>query len=288
MCDNRAALREVLEQPPVNPGWNFAAAESRMKAEFHWSGHTTLKSDEVDKTHELHGLWEETRSHLDKVFLQPETEANRRLDLKKMQDLYQHIWARGRAAAEAYHARGDYKAQLPLKSEVLTLRFALPPHQANSHVTYAVNMLAACHAMWLFQVADTDPAAAAATRDAAQRAQRERAAIGRIYQTSREMYEVLELNLRLWMDNKAEVEHHLRRLQARRRQANGGWGYESEEMLFDLAHVENSIEDTLEMMQAAQNRFEEAQKNWWDARQEERLLEGSEPEPASAPEDGRL
>ncbi|ATY59157.1 hypothetical protein A9K55_003255 [Cordyceps militaris] len=266
MRDDESAIREMQNQPPVHPRWTFAAAERRMRSEFRWSGHTTLTSDYVDESHPLHGLWEKVRSHVSQLFHPSSADADRALDTDRLHVLHQRIWTRLRAAVEAYDTRGDYRAQLPRRAELLSLRFALPPHQASSHVTYAVNMLAACHALHLLQVADRESHAVAEARETAARLQRERRAVGRVFETSRDMYEVLRLTMDLWRSNKDDMDAYLHGLKQKYR-AIGGLQQDCEDYV-DVGHVEDTVEETLQMMQACQHRFEEAQKKWWDAKQE--------------------
>ncbi|EGX91729.1 hypothetical protein CCM_05887 [Cordyceps militaris CM01] len=127
-------------------------------------------------------------------------------------------------------------------------------------------MLAACHALHLLQVADRESHAVAEARETAARLQRERRAVGRVFETSRDMYEVLRLTMDLWRSNKDDMDAYLHGLKQKYR-AIGGLQQDCEDYV-DVGHVEDTVEETLQMMQACQHRFEEAQKKWWDAKQE--------------------
>ncbi|KAM3466914.1 hypothetical protein MY5147_008956 [Beauveria neobassiana] len=183
-------------------------------SEFHWNGHITLTSDDVDESHPLHALWEEAHRNLDQLFRQSDTDAGRTLDMERMKEVYLYIWARCHEAASVYYARGDYKAHLPTRGEVLSLRFALPPHQANGHVTYALNMLAACHALHLFQVGDQDWRARAEASEAAE-SLKDASDFARMFEANRELSQVIDQNLALWAKNKEDIELCLNKLKTK-------------------------------------------------------------------------
>ncbi|KAM3540616.1 hypothetical protein ARSEF1564_006485 [Beauveria bassiana] len=270
MYDYESARKEVRRQNvPVTSKWTFQRAKHRMMSEFHWNGHITLTSDDVDESHPLHALWEEAHRNLDQLFRQSDTDAGRTLDMKRMKEVHLYIWARCHEAASVYYARGDYKAHLPTRGEVLSLRFALPPHQANGHVTYALNMLAACHALHLFQVGDQDWRARAEASEAAE-SLKDESDFARMFEANRELSQVIDQNLALWAKNKEDIELCLNKLKTKT--STTGSEQTSEE-LHARCRVEKKINETLELMQVCQDGLEEAQRRWWEVREEQESSE---------------
>ncbi|KAM3504022.1 hypothetical protein MY11210_008504 [Beauveria gryllotalpidicola] len=276
MYDYESARREVRRQNvPVTSKWIFERAKHRMMAEFHWNGHVTLTSDAVDKSHPLHALWEEARRNLDQLFRQSDKDAGRTLDMRKMKEVYLYIWARCHEAANVYYARGDYKAHLPTRGEVLSLRFALPPHQANGHVTYALNMLAACHALHLFQVGDQDWRARAQASEAAEQREDERN-VARVCEANQELGHVIDQNLAIWAKNKEDVELCLSKLKTKTTTTTTttttGLEQTGEELRAQC-RVEERVRETLELIRICQARLEEAQRRWWEVKDEQESSE---------------
>ncbi|OAA46743.1 hypothetical protein BBO_03298 [Beauveria brongniartii RCEF 3172] len=266
MYDYESARKEVRRQNvPVTSEWIFERAKHRMMSEFHWNGHITLTNDDVDESHPLHALWEEAHRNLDQLFRQSDKDAGRTLDMRRMKEVYLYIWARCHEAANVYYARGDYKAHLPTRGEVLSLRFAFPPHQANGHVTYTLNMLAACHALHLFQVGDQDWRARAEASEVAERLEDERD-FARVYEANWELGQIIDHNLAIWTKNKEDLELCLNKLKAKT--TTTGFEQTSEE-LGARCRVEEKVEETLELMQICQERLEKAQRRWWEVQEEQ-------------------
>ncbi|TQV92435.1 hypothetical protein V2A60_007129 [Cordyceps javanica] len=255
---------QIREQPEVPSEWTHSCAERRMKAEFSWSGHSTLFSDHVDESHALHPLWEEMRSHLDQVFVQPvtedsldqvfgepDTDTGRILNMRRIENLYERIRICCHDAGDTYYSGGDYRKQLPSRAEVLLLRFALPSNHANSHITDVLNLLAPCNALHLFQVTDHDPRSPSEGGDGAELALDKRlSGVSKIYVKFLEIYEVLALNSKLLRENQEAVEAHLNELRKKPAATNSG-------------SVEKAIAEALETMRACQKRFEAEQEDWW-------------------------
>ncbi|KAM3499371.1 hypothetical protein MY10362_007366 [Beauveria mimosiformis] len=273
MYNYESARKEVRRQNvPVSSEWIFERAKHRMMSEFHWNGHITLTGDNVDESHPLHVLWEETHRNLDQLFRQSDKSASRTLDIRRMKEVYLYIWARCHEAANVYYARGDYKAHLPTRGEVLSLRFAFPPHQANGHVTYTLNMLAACHALHLFQVGDQDWRARAEASKVAERLEDERDS-ARVCEANRELGQVIDHSLAVWAKNKEDIELCLNKLKAKT--TTTGLVQASEELRAQC-RVEEKVEEMLELMQICQERLEEAQRRWWEVQEVQEEQESSE------------
>ncbi|KAM3551803.1 hypothetical protein MY1884_007534 [Beauveria asiatica] len=273
MYNYESARKEVRRQNvPVSPEWTFERAKHRMMSEFCWNGHITLTSDDVDESHPLHALWEEAHRNLDQLFRQSNKSASRTLDMRRMKEVHLYIWARCHEAANVYYARGDYKAHLPTRGDVLSLRFAFPPHQANGHVTYALNMLAACHALHLFQVRDQDWRARAEASKVAERVADE-GDFATVCEVNRELDQAIDHSLAIWAKNKEDIELCLNKLKAKT--TTTGLEQTSEELRAQ-SRVEDKVEETLELMQICQERLEEAQTRWCEVQEEQEEQESSE------------
>ncbi|KAK8143557.1 hypothetical protein G3M48_007070 [Beauveria asiatica] len=285
MYNYESARKEVRRQNvPVTPEWTFERAKHRMMSEFYWNGHITLTSDHVDESHPLHALWEEAHRNLDQLFRQSNKSASRTLDMRRMKEVHLYIWARCHEAANVYYARGDYKAHLPARGDVLSLRFAFPPHQANGHVTYALNMLAACHALHLFQVGDQDWRARAEASKVAERVADKRD-FATVCEVNRELGQAIDHNLAIWTKNKEDIELCLNKLKAKT--TTTGLEQTSEELRAQ-SRVEDKVEETLELMQICQERLEEAQRRWWEVQEKQEEQEEQEEQESSESIDWQL